>query len=136
MNVIHLSLGTEREQDRRSLERLCRSAHDKGIIIAAAARNHDDIIFPAIFETVIGVYWNKGCEPGAIIHHPGNPIEFGAWGHPRPLPGLDQKRNFSGSSFAVAHVSVRAARILEERPGAGPAEVKRLLSREVPHELP
>jgi Subtilase family len=130
MKIIHLSLGTEREQDRPSLERLCRSAHEKGIIILAAARGHDDVIYPAALKSVIGVYWDKTCERDGIIFHPDNPIEFGAWGYPRPLPGLDRKHNFCGSSFAVAHVSVRVARILEAHPTADSMRVKNELARD------
>ena len=112
MKIIHLSLGTEREQDRQPLARICQAAHQKGIIILAAARGYDDLVYPAVFKTVIGVYWKKTCKPGDMIFHPDNPIDFGTWGYPRPLPGLDPKHNFCGNSFAVAYVSVRVAQIL------------------------
>jgi subtilisin family serine protease len=127
MKVIHLSLGTEREQDRQSIERLCRQAHKQGLVITAAARGCDDAVYPARIDTVIGAYWNKGCKPGTIVYHPNHPIEFGAWGHPRPLPGLDQRQNFCGSSFAAAHVSARAAQLLTADPYADPATIRQKL---------
>lgn len=130
MKIIHLSLGTERERDRQPLERLCQAAHRKGSLILAAARGYDDIVYPAVFKTVIGVYWNRTCAPGGIIFHPDNPIEFGAWGYPRPLPGLDQKHNFCGNSFAVAHVSVKVAQILASNRDADPAMVMNKLTQD------
>ena len=105
MKVIHLSLGTEKERDRPPITRLCQKAHGKGLVITAAARGCDDSVYPARYDTVFGVYWDKGCKPGTIVFDPNHPIEFGAWGHPRPLPGLDQRHNFCGSSFAAAHVA-------------------------------
>jgi subtilisin family serine protease len=130
MKIIHLSLGTERKQDRRPLARLCQAAYRKGIIILAAARGYDDAVYPAVFQSVIGVYWNRTCESGAIIFHPDNPIQFGAWGYPRPLPGMDQKHNFRGSSFAVAHVSVKVAQILVSDRAAGLDDVMNKLRRD------
>ena len=130
MKIIHLSLGTEREQNREPLEHLCHLAHRKGIIILAAARDKGDHLYPAVFNTVIGVYWNKACEPNSIILHPGNPVEFGAWGHPRPLPGIDQMYNFHGNSFAVAHVSVKVAQILVSDRNADFTMVMNRLSRD------
>jgi hypothetical protein len=127
MKVVHLSLGTEREDDRRTIEKLCQAAHQKRLIVTAAARSCDDTVVPARVDTVIGAYWNKACAPGTITHHPGHPIEFGAWGHPRPLPGLDQQHNFCGSSFAAAHVSARAARVLASEKNADLSAVKQTL---------
>jgi len=112
MTLIHLSLGTEREDDHRPIEKLCQEAHQKGLIITAAARECDDTVYPARVDTVIATYWDKACKPGTITYHPDHPIQFGAWGHPRPLPGLDQRHNFCGSSFAAAHVSAMAAKVL------------------------
>ena len=131
MKIIHLSLGTEREADQRPIEKLCLKAHQKGLVITAAARGCDDTVYPARLDTVIGAFWDKQCKPGDITYHHCHPIQFGAWGQPRPLPGLDQKHNFSGSSFAVAHVSARAARILDADPQANPTEVKQELIREI-----
>ncbi len=130
VEMIHLSLGTEREKDRQPLARICQLAYQKGIIILAAARGYEDIVYPAVFKTVIGVYWNKTCGPDSIISHPDNPINFGAWGYPRPLPGLDPKHNFCGNSFAVAHVSVKAAQILVSNKDADSIMMMNRLSQE------
>lgn len=136
IKIIHLSLGTQRKQDRQPLARICQSAHQKGIIILAAARGYDDIVYPAVFKTVIGVYWNKTCGPGSTIFHPDNPIDFGAWGYPRPLPGLDQKHNFRGNSFAVATVSAKVAQILASDRDADLVKVMNKLIQDACHSNP
>ena len=117
--VIHLSLGTEREEDRESLERLCRAAWEANVVIVASARSPDDIVFPACLDTVIGVYWNRECDEDSLVYHPGAPVEFGACGWPRALPGLPRDRNFHGHSFAAAHVTARAVKLLEKNPKRG-----------------
>lgn len=116
MNVIHLSLGTERKDCKGRLHRLCREALDNNIIIVAAGRSPDDRIFPAAFPEVIGVYWNRQCDREAVMSHPGCNIEFGACGRPRQLPGIPEDKNFSGHSFAAAHITARIAALLEANP--------------------
>jgi len=129
VKIIHLSLGTVKEEFRDPLEEICRRAYDEGVMIVAAARGSDDRIFPAAFETVTGVYWNRECDEGSLVHHPGCPVEFGAYGRPRPIPGLPQERNFCGDSFAAAHVTGMAARLLEKTPGAGTRWLKETLAK-------
>ena len=129
MKIIHLSLGTERKSDRRPIEELCLKAHQKSIFITAAARGRNDTVYPARLDTVIGACWDKTCEPGTITYHPHHPIQFGAWGHPRPLPGLDQRHNFCGSSFAAAHVSAMIAQALASDGNADWATLKQTLIR-------
>jgi hypothetical protein len=127
IGVIHLSLGTEREEDRESLERLCREAWKANAVVVASARSPDDIVFPASFETVIGVYWNRECDEDSVIYHPGAPVEFGACGWPRALPGVPRDRNFHGHSFAAAYVTARAAKLLEKNPEGGTPWVQDVL---------
>ncbi|WP_373498389.1 S8 family serine peptidase [Desulfococcus sp.] len=117
--IIHLSLGTTLERCRKPLRSLCARAAAQNTLVVAAARSADDPIYPAVFDTVIGVYQYPACPPEGLIHHPGVPVNFGAHGRPRPIPGLPQERNFRGSSFAAAHVTGRVAAFLEAHPEAG-----------------
>lgn len=117
--IIHLSLGTTLERYLEPLRSVCQEAAARNAIVVAAARSADDQIYPAVFETVIGVYQNPACPPESLIHHQGAPVNFGAHGQPRPIPGLPQDRNFRGSSFAAAHVTGRVAGFLEDHPDAG-----------------
>jgi hypothetical protein len=118
MEVIHLSLGTERKDCKEHLRRLCREAFNNNIIIVAAGRGPDDGIFPAALPEVVGVYWNRQCRRETIICHPGCNIEFGAYGRPRDLPGIPEDMNFSGHSFAAAQITARIAALLESHPQA------------------
>ncbi len=127
--IIHLSLGTEQPDARQGLERLCREADERGILIVAAARGPEDRVWPASLDGVVGVYWNPACEEGSLVHHPGSPIEYGAYGRPRAIPGLPQERNLKGNSFAAARVTALAAAYLCEHPSEGSASVKEMLKR-------
>lgn len=116
IKVIHLSLGTGKEMDKERLSQLCRDAFHQNIVIVAAGRSPDDPILPAALPEVIGVYWNRQCDPEKIIHHPGCAVEFGAYGRPRALPGIPENFNFSGHSFAAARMTARVAALLEANP--------------------
>ena len=117
--IIHLSLGTTRERYREPLRVVCRKAAAQNTVVIAAARSADDRIYPAVFDTVIGVHQDPVCPPASLVHHPGASVNFGAHGQPRPIPGFPQARNFRGSSFAAAHVTGRVAAFLENHPDAG-----------------
>jgi len=127
--IIHLSLGTEQPGSREALARICGEADRRDIVIVASARGPEDEVFPACFDSVIGVYWNSACEEGSLVHHPGKPIEFGAYGRPRPIPGLPQEQNLKGNSFAAARVTALVAAYLCECPSAGSASVRDMLKR-------
>jgi subtilisin family serine protease len=135
VNIIHLSLGTERSEYRGDLKQLCRDAVRKDIVIIAAARALEDQVLPAIFDEVIGVYWNHDCENGSLIYYPEKSVEFGAYGRPRALPGIPQELNFGGSSFAAAHVTAMAADILEHHPMAGIVWVKEMLRKKAKEDI-
>jgi subtilisin family serine protease len=127
--MIHLSLGTEREEYRRELERICRKASEKEIVVIAAARAPDDRVYPSSFETVIGVCWNRECEDDFLVYHPGKSVEFGACGRPRALPGMPPEHNFRGSSFAAARVTGLAADLLAKNPTQGAGWVRERLKK-------
>jgi subtilisin family serine protease len=129
VKIIHLSLGTEKQEYREDLKQLCQDAYEKDIVLVAAARTLEDHVFPAIFAEVIGVFWNHDCEKGSLIHYSDHAVEFGTYGRPRAIPGMPQELNFAGSSFAAAHVSGMAADILEQNPMAGVAWVKEMLQK-------
>ncbi|MFH0730627.1 MAG: S8 family serine peptidase [Pseudomonadota bacterium] len=127
MNIIHLSLGTEVEAYREDFNALCQMAHDSGIAILAAARSSRDQIIPAACQTVIGVFWDRNCGKDMITYHPGEKIEFGAYGWPREIPGMPQEMNFRGNSFAVAHVTGMLAQLSEKYPKETQAFLKERL---------
>ena len=133
--MIHLSLGTEREEFRPPLEEICRQAYEQGTVIVAAARTPEDRVYPGVFDTVIGVCWDRACVDSTIVHKPGKQVEFGARGHPRSLPGLPDEMNFKGSSFAAARVTALAARLLEKQPEQGTEWVRQALKQVAKEEI-
>jgi hypothetical protein len=135
VNIIHLSLGTEQQDYRKDLKQLCRDAFKKDIVVIAAARALEDQVFPAVFNEVIGVYWNHDCAKGSLICYPQRKVEFGAYGRPRAIPGMPQELNFRGSSFAAAHVTAMAAEILENNPLASVMWVKEMLREKAKEDI-
>ncbi len=135
VDIIHLSLGTERAEYRENLKQLCQDAISEDIVIIASARSLEDQVFPAVFDEVIGVYWNHDCKNGSLIFYPDSNVEFGAYGRPRALPGIPQELNFGGSSFAAARVTASAANILEDNPKAGIVRVKEMLQKKANKEI-
>lgn len=127
IKIIHLSLGTQAQAYKEDIEALCNTAYEQDIIIIAAARSPRDLVFPAAFNTVVGVFWDPDCTADAISYHPGEIIEFGAHGWPRALPGMPQEMNFRGNSFAVAHVTGKIAQIVKRNPALKPADLKKEL---------
>ena len=127
MQIIHLSLGTERKNVEVALKRLCDQAREKNIVVVAAGRSPEDNILPSSFTGVIGVYWNRQVDETSLIHHPDSPVAFGAYGRPRPLPGLPQVMNFQGHSFATAHVTGLCGRLIENNPGSKANEIEKML---------
>lgn len=117
-DIIHLSLGLRGERFKQPLLRICQRADRQNILMVAAARGMDETVYPAAFGNVIGVHDLLESHMDDLVHYPGSPIEFGAHPQPRPLPGLPQRRNFRGASFAAAHVTGVAAAILREEAGA------------------
>jgi subtilisin family serine protease len=130
IGIIHMSLGVESEAAGERLAELCRRAYEKDIIMIASARSRDDAIYPASLETVIGVCQNENCGEDSLIYYPESPVDFGACGLPRALPGLSREMNFRGNSFAAARVTARAASLLAENPGGGASWVRERLVEE------
>lgn len=127
MHIINLSLGTRQPEYKKDLMKICARAYKKNIFIVSSAKDHSDIIFPSVFKTVTGVYWNKECDETSFTYHPNSPIEFGAHGRPRPIPGLAQEDNFSGSSFAAAYMTGNIALKLKNDPHITVCNIRRFL---------
>ena len=127
MHIINLSLGTRQTEYKKDLIKICAKAYKKNIFIVSSAKDPSDIVFPSIFKTVTGVYWNKECNENDFTYHPNSPIEFGAHGRPRAIPGLPQELNFSGSSFAAAHMTGNIALKLHNKPDVNVKNIRYFL---------
>lgn len=130
IKIIHLSLGLEGEENRRLLEPLCQTAIDNNLILVASARARDDQVYPAALDSVIGVHWEKSCSEDQFIYYADSPIEIGACGYPRPLPGRPVHLNYRGSSFAAARLTGEIANLLQEHPEAEISQIRTRLANQ------
>jgi hypothetical protein len=128
MQVVNISLGTEREESRDLLKAVCDEAAGDGAILVVASEDNERECFPASFPGVIAVTGDAACAWDEHFFCPHNAVPFRAHPSPRPLPGRPQSRNLRGHSFAAAHITARVACILAEKPHTRREEVIELLT--------
>ncbi|WP_239018980.1 S8 family serine peptidase [Sphingobium terrigena] len=113
VDMINLSLGTINPAHGAALAAAVARAEIAGVLIVAARDVDGQLCYPGSLDGVWGVSLDWDCpretyvERGGIIH---------ASGHPRPIPGVEQRRNLYGVSFAVANVSGIIARERQAMP--------------------
>ncbi|MDF0543028.1 S8 family serine peptidase [Sphingobium sp. H39-3-25] len=115
VDVINLSLGTVNEAHRPAFEGVAERALDAGILLVAARAANDRLCFPGSLPQAISVGLDWDCPREAYrMQAEGEERVFLASGHPRPIPGVPQRRNLYGISFAVANMTGFAARACEQ----------------------
>ena len=68
VKIIHLSLGTEQQEYRGDLKRLCQEAYDKDIVLVAAAHDVDALLVRrAIEEPLRHIAENAGVEGSIVV---------------------------------------------------------------------
>jgi subtilisin family serine protease len=99
-----------------------------GVVLVCAVNNVPAPTYPAEFSSVISVAAHDGQDPFGLDANPTPPADFGAPGIDIPVPWLSGSTIVStGNSFAAAHVSGLAARLLSKHPHLRPYEVKTVL---------
>jgi len=134
MDIISMSLGTDAYS--QALDDTCNNAYGSGILLVAATGNNgdgnlstDDVMYPARFDSVIGVsavdydniapLWSAdGCE--VELAAPGVNI-YSTW-----LDGGYATR--SGTSMATPFVSGVAALMMQGNTGSSPGEIRAILT--------
>ena len=102
VDLINLSLGTVNLAHSAAFAAVVERARVAEIQIVAARDVDGQACYPGSLDGVFGVTLDWDCPRGiysvteGVIH---------ASGHPRPIPGVEQRRNLHGVSFAVANVS-------------------------------
>jgi hypothetical protein len=128
MDLINLSLGSTNPAHAEIFARAADHALSAKALIVAAHDVEGTAFYPGASPGVlgVGVDWDcprHGCRPGGS----GGAAVF-ASGYPRPIPGVPQRRNLHGVSFATANVTGLAARAWESLAGAAdPATVRAAL---------
>lgn len=107
VDIINLSLGTVNASHQQVLSDAVRRARAAGVLIVAARAVDGAPCYPGSLDGVIGVSpdWDlprdRWAARDGLLY---------ASGHPRPIPGVPQRRNLHGVSFAVANMTGLIAR--------------------------
>jgi hypothetical protein len=127
MQVVNLSLGTDNPEHRARMARIASQARRAGTLIAASSPPEMLDMLPAALDGLFGVAASDECSWSKYRYVAEDPIHFRAHPSPRPLPGLDQSRNYRGHSFASAHLSALLALLIQDRPEMGFAAARERL---------
>jgi uncharacterized NAD-dependent epimerase/dehydratase family protein len=130
IRVINLSLGTTENTNIQRLEKVCRLAHNRGIILVAAENNRRQRSFPATFSFVLGVTAGSIRQKYGYHYREYHSVEFVARGDKQRLAWTEPKFVFlGGTSFAAPHISALVCLILEAFPEADVSRVRKILAR-------
>jgi hypothetical protein len=123
VDLINLSLGTINPAHHDLFAVATDRALAAGILIVAARQVEGTPCYPGSLDQVLGVSLDWDCPRDQYRLRDS---EVDASGHPRPIPGVEQRRNLYGVSFAVANMSGIVAR-------GGREEVARFRDRVTPN---
>jgi len=115
-DLINLSLGTVNQAHQPLFAALATKAAAQGALIVAAREANGAPCLPGALDIVLGVGldWDIPRESWRVRDG-----IFYASGYPRPIPGVEQRRNLHGISFATAQASGFAARVCESLRASG-----------------
>lgn len=125
VDLINLSLGTMNPAHHDLFAVAADRAQAEGILIVAARDAEGAPCYPGSLDQVLGVSLDWDCPRDQYRFRDG---EVDASGHPRPIPGVEQRRNLFGVSFAVANMSGIVAR-------GGKVEIARFLDQARPNAI-
>jgi subtilisin family serine protease len=129
VRVINMSFAGPRDP---SMERALRAAHDKGIVLIAAAGNagpKSPPLYPGADPNVIAVTATDVNDKLFSGANRGRYIAVAAPGVDILVPAPDNAYQLTtGTSVASAEVSDVAALLLERNPGLGPEDVHKILT--------
>jgi len=129
VRVINMSFAGPKDP---SLERALRAAHDKGIVLVAAAGNagpKSPPLYPGADPNVIAVTATDVNDKLFSGANRGRYIAVAAPGVDILVPGPDNTYQLTtGTSVASAEVSGLAALLLERNPNLGPEDVRKILT--------
>ncbi|MCI4590015.1 S8 family serine peptidase [Sphingobium sp. BYY-5] len=125
VDLINLSLGSMNPAHRDLFAQAADRAQAAGVLIVAAHEAEGAPCYPGSLRQVLGVSLDWDCPRD---HYEVRDGLFHASGHPRPIPGVPQRRNLQGVSFAVANMSGLLAR-------GGRPEIARYLGQAIPNPI-
>ncbi|WP_082010559.1 subtilisin-like serine protease QhpE [Novosphingobium malaysiense] len=112
-DIINLSLGSTNPAHAPAFAAAVERARDAGSIVVAPYAVEETPCYPGACEGVLSVRLDWDCPRETFRAATDGSGHFSASGLPRPIPGVPQRRNIHGISFATAQMSGFAARALE-----------------------
>ncbi len=103
-DLVNLSLGTTNPVHADAFAALAAEAAAQGALIVAAFEAEGQPCWPGCLPDVLGVAldWD---QPRGTLRVGDDGTKVMASGFPRPIPGVEQRRNLHGVSFAVAQAT-------------------------------
>jgi filamentous hemagglutinin family protein len=134
VRVINMSFAGPRDP---SMERALKAAHDKGIVLIAAAGNagpKSPPLFPGADPNVIAVTATDANDKLFTGANRGRYIAVAAPGVDILVPAPDNTYQLTtGTSVSSAEVSGIAALLLERNPNLGPEDIRKILTTSAKH---
>jgi hypothetical protein len=123
MDIVNLSLGSTNPRHEPAFRQAAERVSAAGVLLVAARSADGVACYPGRLDAVVGVELDWDCPRDGYIRRllDGEPV-LHASGFPRPIPGVEPRRNLYGVSFAVANLTGLAARAFEAvgpDPGGG-----------------
>ena len=116
MQVVNLSLGSLNAAYLDRYRETAARASEAGVILVAAVEAQDQPCYPGSLAGTLGVGLDWECDRDTFrLADLNGRAVFYASGYPRPIPGVEPRRNLNGISFAVANMSGFVARAVEGR---------------------
>ena len=117
MQVCNLSLGTSLREYYGVLHELADQAYFRNVALVTAANNRSMPTYPSVYASVLSVATHDDEDPCRWYYNPRPPVEFGAKGTNVRVAWKDGSWvTVTGNSYAAAHMTGIAARILAKHP--------------------
>jgi subtilisin family serine protease len=132
MQVVNLSLGTDRSEHEKVLSEIIHFAGQRGTIIVSAYQNKGVRYLPGSLPGVLPVLLDWDCprsEYRPKVLSQGR-VAFCTSGYPIDIPGVSPSKNLKGISFSVAHMTGFVARILMDKPNISFQKLSRTLVKQ------
>jgi len=114
MDIVNLSLGSTNPRHETAFGLAAQRARAAGVLLVAARSADGAACYPGRLDHVLGVELDWDCPRDDYVHRLLDGLQVvHASGFPRPIPGVEPRRNLYGVSFAVANVTGLAARAWE-----------------------
>ncbi len=111
MDVVNLSLGSANSRHELAFAEAAQRAEAAGVLLVAARSAEGAPCYPGSLPAVLGVELDWDCPRDSYRRRRLDEQDIlCASGFPRPIPGVEPRRNLHGVSFAVANMTGFAAR--------------------------